>query len=81
MKLKKHPSEDDLRHLRKEQHHLLRYWKTLVPVKQAQLLYLRDKLMLGKELINVGGMSTFLLVVSVAYYIETHRDCSERIEK
>ena len=75
MKLKKHPSEDDLRHLGEEFPHLLRYWETLSQEKQEYLLYLRHKLMVKNSLKEVGMLSTFLLVVSVAYYIETHRDC------
>ena len=81
MKLKKHPTTDDLRHLREKQPHLLRYWKTLVPVKQAQLLYLRDKFIIDKIISDdnfkgSGNVMAFELVVSTAYYIETHRDCN-----
>lgn len=64
---------DDIRHLREKHPHLLRWYENLEPVRKAQILYHRDKLMSGKKLGNVGTMSAFLLVVSTARFIEVNR--------
>ena len=65
---------DDIRHIREKHPHLLRWYEKLEPVRKAQILYNRDKLMKGKKLGKVGALGSFLLVVSVAHFIETNRN-------